>query len=94
MPDAFALSQNYPNPFNPSTNIRFSLPTEQRVKLQVFDVTGSLVKTILDEAISAGNREAAWDGTNTAGAKVASGMYLYRIQAGNFTAVKKMVMLK
>ena len=94
MPDAFALSQNYPNPFNPSTNIRFSLPTEQRVKLQVFDVTGSLVKTILDEAISAGNREAAWDGTNTAGAKVASGMYLYRIQTGNFTAVKKMVMLK
>ncbi len=94
MPDAFALSQNYPNPFNPTTNIRFSLPTEQRVRLQVFDVTGSLVKTILDEAISAGNREAAWDGTNTAGAKVASGMYLYRIQAGNFTAVKKMVMLK
>lgn len=94
MPDAFALNQNYPNPFNPTTNIRFSLPTEQHVKLEVYSITGALVKTILNESISAGNKEVAWDGTATSGEKVASGMYLYRLQAGNFVSVKKMVMLK
>lgn len=94
MPEEFALNQNYPNPFNPTTNIRFSLPKDERVTLQVFDVTGALVKTVLDETISAGNREVTWDGTNASGAKVASGMYLYRMQAGNFATTKKMVLMK
>ena len=94
VPKEFALNQNYPNPFNPSTTIRFALPTEGRVKLDVYDMTGALVKTIIDEAVRPGNMEVVWDGTNTNGTKVASGMYLYRIQAGNFTAVKKMIMLK
>ncbi len=92
--DQFALGQNYPNPFNPTTNIRFSLPTDQHVTLRVYDVTGSLVKTILDETIRSGNMEATWDGTNSSGAKVSSGMYLYRIQTASFTAVKKMIMMK
>lgn len=90
----FALAQNYPNPFNPTTNIRFSLPSDQRVTLQVFDITGSLVKTILDETLRSGNAEATWDGTNSSGAKVASGMYLYRLRAGNVVMTKKMVMMK
>jgi hypothetical protein len=92
--DQFTLGQNYPNPFNPTTNIRFSLPTDQRVTLQVFDVTGALVKTVVDDLIRSGNMEATWDGTNSSGAKVASGMYLYRLRAGNFVMTKKMVMMK
>jgi predicted CXXCH cytochrome family protein len=94
MPTEFAIQQNYPNPFNPSTSIRFSVPKESRVKIEVYNVAGQLVKTLLDEALRAGNKEVVWDGTAASGAKVASGMYLYRIQAGDYTAVKKMVMLK
>jgi hypothetical protein len=94
LPTDFALNQNYPNPFNPSTVIRFSLPTEQQVKLDVYDMSGALVKTVLNEAVRAGNKEVTWDGTNGSGAKVASGVYLYRLQAGSFTSVKKMIMLK
>jgi hypothetical protein len=94
LPSEFALNQNYPNPFNPSTNIRFSVPKEGRVKIEVYDVTGALVKTVLDEAVRTGNKEVVWDGTNTSGSKVASGMYLYRMQTDDFVAVKKMIMLK
>ena len=94
MPTEFALNQNYPNPFNPTTNIRFSLPKESHVRMQVFDVTGALVKTVLDEAISAGNREVTWDGTNANGQKVASGMYIYRMQAGSFSSTMKMLLMK
>lgn len=94
IPQEFALQQNYPNPFNPSTTIRFSVPKESQVKLEVYDMTGSLVKTVLDERLGARNMEVVWDGTNNSGARVASGMYLYRIQASDFVAVKKMVMLK
>jgi hypothetical protein len=93
-PDAFVLKQNYPNPFNPTTTIRFSLPSEQHVKLHIFDVTGALVKTILDEPLAAGNMEVTWDGTNADWQKVASGMYLYRIQAGTYSSIKKMIMMK
>jgi len=93
-PTEFALEQNYPNPFNPTTTIRFSLPKEEHVRLQVFDITGALVKTIVDEALRSSNVEVTWDGTNTNGAKVASGMYLYRLQAGNFVATKKMILMK
>ncbi|MGA9119234.1 MAG: T9SS type A sorting domain-containing protein, partial [Bacteroidota bacterium] len=86
--------QNYPNPFNPSTVIRFSLPKEGAVKLQVFDITGSLVKTLLDEGVRAGNKEVVWDGTNETGVKVASGMYLYRLESASFVATRKMLLLK
>ena len=94
MPTEFALGQNYPNPFNPTTSIRFSLPSEQHVKLDVYDMTGALVKTILNEAVRGGNKEVTWDGTNASGAKVASGMYFYRLQAGSFNSAKKMLLLK
>ncbi|MEO8169217.1 MAG: T9SS type A sorting domain-containing protein, partial [bacterium] len=90
----FALIQNYPNPFNPTTNIRFSLPSDQHVTLQVFDITGALVKTILDETLRSGNMEATWDGSNSNGGKVSSGVYLYRLRAGNYIMTKKMIMMK
>ncbi len=94
IPETFAVQQNYPNPFNPSTNIRISIPGDSRVTLQIFDITGSLVKTLLDETLAASNVEVRWDGTNANGSKVASGMYLYRVKAGNNVITKKMIMMK
>jgi len=94
IPETFAVQQNYPNPFNPSTNIRISIPGDSRVTLQIFDITGSLVKTLLDETLAASNVEIRWDGTNSNGSKVASGMYLYRVKAGNNVITKKMIMMK
>ena len=95
IPTSYGLNQNYPNPFTPTTKIRFELPKEEHVKLQVFDITGALVKTILNEAVRAGNMEVTWDGTNGSGAKVTSGMYFYRLAAGNsFVSTRKMILLK
>lgn len=94
MPTEFALNQNYPNPFNPTTNISFALPHDSHVLLQVFDVTGALVKTLVDQSVRAGNMQIHWDGTNLTGNKVASGVYLYRLAAGDFVTAKKMVLMK
>jgi hypothetical protein len=93
-PTEFALNQNYPNPFNPTTNISFALPHDSHVLLQVFDVTGALVKTLVDQSVRAGNMQIHWDGTNLTGNKVASGVYLYRLAAGDFVTAKKMVLMK
>ncbi len=94
IPTEFALQQNYPNPFNPTTQINFSLPENQRVKLEVYDVIGRLVTTIVDKDMEPGNYNVSWEGTDASGAKVTSGIYLYRLQAGSYSAVKKMVMVK
>ncbi len=94
MPTEFALNQNYPNPFNPTTSISFSLPKDAHVLLQVFDVTGALVKTLVDQSVRTGNMQVNWDGTNLLGNKVASGVYLYRLAAGDFVTAKKMVLMK
>ena len=94
LPKDFALDQNYPNPFNPSTTIRFALPQESLVKLTVYDMTGAVVKNLLNNSLGAGNKEVTWDGTNANGAKVATGMYIYRLEAGSFSSVKKMLLLK
>ena len=93
-PAEYKLDQNYPNPFNPSTVIRFSLPKETRVRLDVYDVTGQLVKSLLNEGVRAGNKEITWDGTNNKGAKVSTGVYIYRLAADNFVSSKKMVLIK
>ncbi len=94
MPTEFGLNQNYPNPFNPTTSISFAMPKDGHVLLQVYDVTGALVKTLVDQTMRAGNMQATWDGTNLSGNKVASGVYLYRMAAGDFVAAKKMVLMK
>jgi hypothetical protein len=94
-PASFALNQNYPNPFNPTTTISFSLPQSGQTRLDVYDVLGKHVTTLLDENMGAGNFRVTWDGMDKNGSKVASGMYIYRIQSSNnFTAVKKMLMVK
>ena len=94
LPTEYALGQNYPNPFNPSTTITFSLPEAGSVVLQVYTISGELVKTVTQGTFPAGNFKAIWNATDQNGAQVATGMYLYRIQTGNFSSVKKMILMK
>jgi hypothetical protein len=94
LPEKFALKQNYPNPFNPTTNISFDLAKAGQVKLTVFNTLGQKIRTLVDKQMSAGRYEIQWDGTNNVGAKVASGIYLYRIEADNFVTTKKMMLMK
>lgn len=92
IPGNFILSQNYPNPFNPSTRIRFGIPQSGNndiVKITVYDVTGREISTLVNETLSSGTYEVTWNGTN-----YASGLYFYRITAGNYSEVKKMVLIK
>ena len=95
LPQTYGLEQNYPNPFNPTTVIRFSLPSEGLVILKVYDITGREVKTVLNEARTAGNYSTQWDGKNNAGNHISSGIYFYRLNIpGRFTQTKKMILLK
>jgi hypothetical protein len=94
VPNEYALNQNYPNPFNPTTNISFSLPHQEHVKIEIYNVLGDLVKTLADQVFAPGTIAITWDGTDNNGSKAASGMYIYRLRAGSFSAAKKMAMLK
>jgi PKD repeat protein len=94
LPTEFALEGNYPNPFNPTTAIRFALPEAASVRLEVYDAMGRRVATLLDNTLEAGRHEAIWEGRTDGGITVASGVYLYRIEAGSFTAVKSMLLVK
>jgi hypothetical protein len=89
LPRQFALEQNYPNPFNPSTIIRYDLPHASKVSLIVTNVFGQEVMTLVDEEKPAGTHEVQFSAQN-----LASGMYMYRLQVGEYVAVKKMVLLK
>lgn len=94
LPTKFALNQNYPNPFNPTTEIRFDLPTRSKINISIYNVLGQRVKTLLDDEKAAGSYVADWDGTSDGGNSVSSGVYFYRMQAGNFQETKKMMLLK
>ncbi|MBX2822284.1 MAG: T9SS type A sorting domain-containing protein [Rhodothermaceae bacterium] len=94
VPDDFVVDQNYPNPFNPTTTIRFQLPTSEHVVVQVVDIMGSVVQTLVNEQRGAGTHEAVWNGNTSNGQGAASGMYFYRITAGEFSVVKKMILQK
>jgi hypothetical protein len=89
LPTEFVLQQNCPNPFNPATEISFSLPNAAHVKLEIFNIMGQKVTTLLNRHLEAGNHSVSWDGNN-----VASGVYFYRLQAGDMVDTKKMVLLK
>lgn len=90
----YTLDQNYPNPFNPLTNIRFDLPRASWVSLDILNVLGQRVNRLLDQKMSAGQHNIAWDGTNDREAPVASGVYFYRLKAGDHTEIKKMLLLR
>lgn len=94
LPNEFALSQNYPNPFNPSSMIDYSLSNRSYVRLDVFNLVGELVVTLVDEVKSPGRYSVVWNGKDQSGKPVPSGVYLYRLQAGSFAASKKMMLLK
>ena len=94
LPIEFRLSQNYPNPFNPETNIEYQLPQAGFVNLTVFNILGQNVRTLVDGYQDAGYYSAHWNGANESGVKVPSGIYFYRVTAGDFSQTKKMMMLK
>jgi hypothetical protein len=98
IPAAFALHQNYPNPFNPETDIRFDIPilAEDKVPvmLAIYNLRGQRVRTLVDEERVAGAYTATWDGKSDAGLRMSTGTYFYRIEAGDFIDVKRMVLVR
>jgi hypothetical protein len=94
IPTEFALSQNYPNPFNPTTSIRFDVPLQSDVTLNIYDGLGRLVKSLVNEVKEPGRYTVNWNGRNDNNQQVASGFYIFKIKAGNFTAIKKMLLMK
>ena len=94
LPDTYRLGQNYPNPFNPSTTIDFSIPTAGEVRLEVINVLGQRVATLVDGSLAAGEHTVVWNGTNAAGVNVASGIYFYRLLVEGFATSKKMLLLR
>jgi hypothetical protein len=91
---AFKLAQNYPNTFNPITTIRYQIPVRSMVNLSVFDVSGRLIRTLVNEYNEPGFRAVHWDGRDGRGIEAASGIYFYRLQTGSYTATKRMVLLR
>jgi photosystem II stability/assembly factor-like uncharacterized protein len=89
IPKEFSLWQNYPNPFNPNTNIKFNIPKESGVRLEIFDAIGRSISVIVDEKLNAGTYNVEWDGSG-----YSSGVYYYRIQTDSYTDTKKMILVK
>jgi len=94
IPENFALSQNYPNPFNPTTSIAFALPEATHVEIAVFNIVGQRIATIAQADYPAGEHSVVWNGRDDDGRTVSSGVYFYRIKAGDFVDSKKMVLMK
>jgi len=94
LPASYSLSANYPNPFNPTTIIEFSLPEKTHVNISVYNILGQHITTLIDDFKSAGSHSIVWNGRGNSGHPIATGVYLYRMQAGNYIETKKMVLLK
>lgn len=98
IPKTFALSQNYPNPFNSTTLIRYAIPDREgrphRTTLKIYNIAGQKVRTLVDKRQAPGYYSVAWHGRDGLGKEVSSGIYFYRLQAGSYTEIKKMVFLK
>jgi flagellar hook assembly protein FlgD len=90
----FALSANVPNPFNPQTTIHYDVPAAGMVNISVYDVAGRLVRELVNERRDAGSWSVQWNGDDRRGMRVASGVYFYRMRAGEFVETRKMVLLK
>ncbi|MDC3333550.1 T9SS type A sorting domain-containing protein [Candidatus Marinimicrobia bacterium] len=94
LPTSFLMHQNYPNPFNPSTIIRYNLPYGELVNINIYDVKGTIIKSLINTNQEAGNRSIVWDATNNTGQPVSAGLYIYTIQVGGFRQSRKMVLVK
>lgn len=85
---------NYPNPFNPETTIKFNLNKSARTSIEIYNINGQKVKTLIDEYVDAGNHTATWNGRDNDGNEVASGVYFYKLKSGRYTTTKKMILMK
>ena len=94
LPDEFALRQNYPNPFNPNTTIEYQLPREADVRITIYNMAGQSVTTLVHQSMDAGYHRVSWDGTTDVGRMVSSGVYIYRIHAGDYTQTRKMILMR
>ncbi len=94
IPDVFALHQNYPNPFNPITTINYDIPELSQVRIDIYNLLGQKVRTLINGEHAPAYYQVRWDGTTDAGATVASGLYIYRIEANEFSAIRKLVIMK
>jgi len=100
LPSQFSIEQNYPNPFNPTTTIRYTIPDRDRERrphrttLRVYNVLGQLVRTLVDGEQAPGYYSVRWDGRNSSGQELPSGVYIYRIQAGGYVQARRMILLK
>ena len=94
IPQSYTLSQNYPNPFNPITYIRYSVPNYDFINIDIINISGQIIKTIVQSSHQPGNYEIIWDGTNHYEISVPSGIYFYKMDADEFISVKKLVLLK
>ena len=94
IPQRHFLHQNYPNPFNPSTEIRIDIGDSEWVILSIYDITGKMITTLVDENKATGTYNVTWNGKDQNGNVVSAGIYLYRLQIGNTSLVKKMTMIK
>ena len=93
-PASYRLAQNFPNPFNPSTTIQYDMKEKGLVRIKIYNVAGALVRTVVDGVKDAGTYSIAWDGRNSAGTAVASGIYFYKMEAKGFAETRKMVLLR
>ncbi len=93
-PKEYGLLQNFPNPFNPTTTIQFKVKEAGRATINIYNLTGQVVRTLIDKHYNAGKFEAVWDGKNDQGVSVPTGVYFYRLKINNFTKVKKMQLVK
>ncbi|MEE8417499.1 MAG: C25 family cysteine peptidase, partial [candidate division Zixibacteria bacterium] len=94
VPENFFISQNYPNPFNPVTTISYGLPGGADVRIEIYNILGQNVRTLVDERQAAGYRSIIWDGNDDSGNQVSTGVYFYRIEADDYHASKKMLLIK
>ena len=94
LPTVYALHQNYPNPFNPVTNLSYDLPEDAMVNITIFDMMGKVVRTLVNGQQSAGYKRLQWSATNNSGHPISAGLYIYTIQAGDFSQTRKMILLK
>ena len=94
LPISFSLNQNYPNPFNPTTNINYSIPSDNFVTVTVYNVMGEKIKTLSNGFATSGYKSVKWNAQNERGQEVSAGLYVYTIEAGDFRDTKKMLLLK
>jgi len=94
LPDEFSISQNQPNPFNPETTIRYRSQKAVHVNLEIYNLLGHKIRTLVNAFQEAGNYEVVWDGKDDTGKNVSNGVYIYKIQAGGFSEMKKMLFVK